>query len=433
MKNKKLKLGLIILMTTTFLIGCSKENDIETHIGTNSISDETSQTVDSNHTTDAITDTIVPVDSYEPVIDFSYKLFKQGIEDAPINPVLSPVSAYLALSMTGIGADHETRYECNSVLGENMLSLSNDLMTRLPYTSEQVTLNLANSAWLDLEFIPEDEWVSYITDTFNGEFHNVSLPTKKTQKAINHWIDEKTEGLIPTMLDEPLYPDTKLVLFNTVYFKGDWAKPFKEINTRDYDFTTTAGKTITVDMMHQSDKQFDYLKDDTVEGIILPYAEGNLAFVALKPLNNTTARDLYSELTTDQISNLLNDKTEKTINLMLPKFEVSFDKTLNDTLKNMGMKLAFDSSQADLSKLGKTVDGASLYVTLVRQKAVIIVDEKGTEAAAATQVSMESMGAMIETNSIDLYFDQPFIYMLMDMETEVPVFMGIMDDPSIIN
>ena len=176
-----------------------------------------------------------------------------------------------------------------------------------------------------------------------------------------------------------------------------------------------------------------YLKDDTVEGIILPYAEGNLAFVALKPLNNTTARDLYSELTTDQISNLLNDKTEKTINLMLPKFEVSFDKTLNDTLKNMGMKLAFDSSQADLSKLGKTVDGASLYVTLVRQKAVIIVDEKGTEAAAATQVSMESMGAMIETNSIDLYFDQPFIYMLMDMETEVPVFMGIMDDPSIIN
>ena len=97
------------------------------------------------------------------------------------------------------------------------------------------------------------------------------------------------------------------------------------------------------------------------------------------------------------------------------------------------MKLAFDSSQADLSKLGKTVDGASLYVTLVRQKAVIIVDEKGTEAAAATQVSMESMGAMIETNSIDLYFDQPFIYMLMDMETEVPVFMGIMDDPSIIN
>ena len=146
---------------------------------------------------------------------------------------ISPVSAYLALSMAGIGADGATREECNSVLGENMLSLSNDLMTRLPYTSETVTLNIANSAWLDLDFIPEDVWTSYIADTFNGEFHNVSLPTKDTEKAINHWIDEKTEGLIPTMLDEPLYPDTKLVLFNTVYFKGDWQKPFKNMDTRE--------------------------------------------------------------------------------------------------------------------------------------------------------------------------------------------------------
>ena len=429
MKNKKIKLGLIILITTTFLIGCSKETSQETQQDTNTSLDIID--VNSDNTTDIITDTITQVDSYNPVLNFSYQLLEQNIEDT--NPVLSPVSAYLALSMAGIGADGATREECNSVLGENTLNLSNDLMSRLPYTSEKITLNIANSAWLDNEFIPQDAWASYITDTFNGEFYHTSLGTVDTQQEINHWIDEKTNGLIPTMLEGPLDAQTRLALFNTVYFKGDWVKPFLQADTIDYFFTTTAGKTVTVDMMHQDKKQFDYLKDDTVEGVVLPYAEGNLAFVALKPLNNTTIRDLYSQLTTEQISTLLNEKTEKTINLLLPKFEVSFDKILNDSLINMGMKLAFDSNLADLSKLGKMENGNNLYISLVRQKAVIIVDEKGTEAAAATQVIMNEMSAIIDINSIDLFFDQPFIYMLMDMETEVPVFMGIMDDPSIIN
>ncbi len=419
MKNINIKLGLIILITTTFLVGCSKED--------NSINNETSQETQQSTNKGTITDTIDSIDSYEPVINFSYELLEQNIEDT--NPVLSPVSAYLALSMVGIGADGATREECDSVLGENMLSLSNDLMTRLPFTSEKVNLNIANSAWLDHEFIPEDMWTSYISDTFNGEFYHTSLGTVDTQKEINHWIDEKTNGLIPTMLEEPLDSQTKLALFNTVYFKGDWKKPFLQESTIDYDFTTTDGTTVTVDMMHQSEELFDYVKDDTVEGVILPYAEGNLAFVALKPLNNTKVRDLYSQLTTEQISSLINEKSEKTINLMLPKFEVSFDKILNSSLINMGMKLPFDSNLADLSKLGQTENDNNLYVGLVRQKAVIIVDEKGTEAAAATQVSIREMLAITDIDSIDLFFDQPFIYILMDMETEVPIFMGIMDDP----
>ncbi len=431
----KIKLGLTILITTIFLIGCSNEMITDSTV-TNTISNETQQgTTDShkivNTNKGTITDIIGPIDSYEPVINFSYEFLEQNIEDT--NPVLSPVSAYLALSMVGIGADGVTREECDSVLGENMLSLSSDLMNRLPYTSEKVTLNIANSAWLDSDFIPEDVWASYIADTFQGEVHRTSLGTVDTQKEINHWIDEKTNGLIPTMLEEPLDSRTVLALFNTVYFKGDWEKPFLQRGTIDYDFTTTAGETVTVDMMHKDKEQFEYLKDDTVEGIILPYAEGNLAFVALKPLQNTSARDLYSQLTPKSMSILLNEKTEKTINLLLPKFEVSFDKILNSSLINMGMKLPFDSNLADLSKLGQMENGNNLYVDLVRQKAVIIVDEEGTEAAAATQVTMRAMSAMVDTDSIDLFFDQPFIYMLMDMETEVPVFMGIMDDPSIIN
>lgn len=119
------------------------------------------------------------------------------------------------------------------------------------------------------------------------------------------------------------------------------------------------------------------------------------------------------------------------INLRLPKFEISFDRTLNDILADMGLRSAFDPDSADFTGIGVPQSGNPLYIDLVRQKAVIRVDEEGTEAAAVTMVAMNDLCAPLEEQTpIDVFFDEPFLYMIVEDESGVPLFMGIVDDPS---
>ena len=126
---------------------------------------------------------------------------------------------------------------------------------------------------------------------------------------------------------------------------------------------------------------------------------------------------------------MIDKKNDIRINLALPKFTVEFDRNLNESLQSMGIKMAFDDVLADFSGIGKTDNGNNIYISLVRQKAKVIVDEEGTEAAAVTEVAMfECTSAVIDMPKT-VEFDRPFVYMIMDNETQIPVFMGIMDNP----
>ena len=172
-----------------------------------------------------------------------------------------------------------------------------------------------------------------------------------------------------------------------------------------------------------------------MEGVILPYQQndhdsgGALAFAALKPTGEEDVRDLYSRLTNKVVTDVISNKQTQTVNLKLPKFEVTFDEKLNESLINMGLTECFDEDKANFDQLGKTIRGDRIFINLVRQKAKIIVDEEGTEAAAATEVLMCDRGAIIETELKELYFNEPFIYMILDLETEIPLFIGILDNP----
>ena len=164
--------------------------------------------------------------------------------------------------------------------------------------------------------------------------------------------------------------------------------------------------------------------------MLLPYQGGEFAYVAVLPKEGTQVRELYRQLTPEALAELLESENWELCNLRLPKYEVSFDKELNDSLQAVGLVRAFDDELADFSGLGKTEQGNPLYISLVKQKAVFRVDEKGTEAAAVTLVAMDECAALIEPEPRELYFDRPFVYMILDLETQVPLFMGIMDDPS---
>lgn len=407
------------------------------------------------------------IDNYAPVQDFSYRLFKENIDSE--NPVLSPISAYLALSMAAEGASGDTEKEFIDALGggeDNMLVYSDSIMNNMHAESEGIKLSINNSAWLDDSLDVNTQWLGTVKSLMDAEIFQSQLSDTATMDAINDWTNTNTNGLIDKLLTEPLSDAARLALINTVYFKADWQEPFDANDTRTEEFTLEEDKgKVEAEMMNKYCEPCQYIANDFAEGVILPYkspspdeskAQCNLAFVALKQRNyaladgdynlycipaddmyssadmisNGIREDVYNKLTTEVITDLLVNASTETVNLKLPKFEITFDKILNDSLENMGIKNAFDAGLADFSNIGADKDGQNIFVSLVRQKAKIIVDEQGTEAAAATEAIMECGAAEAPQQPIELYFDSPFVYMIMDMDTKVPLFIGIMDNPT---
>ncbi len=369
------------------------------------------------------------INSYEAVQNFSYELFMTNMEEK--NPVLSPVSAYLALGMAGTGAKGGTLTEFQNVLGTDLVCIPHSVMTTLPREEEGMKISLANSAWVDDDFEAEKDYLVAIDSYYQSEVYRASLSATQTMDDMNRWIDTNTNGLIDKLLEEPLDEDVRLVLFNTIYFKGEWLKEFDKNNTREKEFTLADGSVEQVDMMHMYEENLPYVNTEEATGVILPYKGGDMAFVALMPNGTDTVREMYSKLTWEDISEMVKNQDLTLCNLQLPKFEVEFSKKLNDSLQEMGLVKAFDGSQADLSGMGASKDGENIFIDLVQQKAVVIVDEEGTEAAAVTEVVVNAESCvMYEEPPVDIFFNEPFVYMIVDLEKDIPLFVGIMDNPN---
>lgn len=406
------------------LTGCAASGTAE-ESGSDTV---TNLTADTN--TQICIDYAEALDSSTAVTDFGCTLFAQNMEGVT-NPVLSPVSAYIALTMAGDGANGTTQEEFAAVLGEARVQLSDVLMNRLPSDAENATLTLANSAWIDDELTANENWLAQIKSLYDAEAYSANLSTSGAMDSMNQWCSDNTQGLIKQMIDEPMPDETRLVLFNALYFKAKWEMQFDPNATYEQAFYAEDGSSGDVDMMHENDAYLDYVTCEGADGVLLPYQDSTLAFMALRPADGTTARELAASLDADTISSLLDNRQEDTyMALTLPKFEVSFDAVLNDSLIAMGLATAFDEDNADLSGVGTCAGGGNLYISLVRQKAVVRVDEEGTEAAAVTEVAMAELAALMEELPLDMTFDHPFVYLIVDTETQVPLFIGIMEAPA---
>ncbi|MCI9074057.1 MAG: serpin family protein [Lachnospiraceae bacterium] len=365
--------------------------------------------------------------SYEALRRFSHGLMLENMEEE--NPLLSPVSAYFALGMAAMGARGETLQEFQEIMGDNMPAVSRKLMEFYPREQEGMVLNIANSAWVDQELTPNGQWVQEIEEIFRGEGYQGILSSQATMEQINAWCSENTRELVPKMLEDPLDETARLALLDAIYFKGDWEIPFDALNTVKQPFTTEDGTRLQVDTMCMTEKNQRYLHSSLGEGVLLPYQGGDFAYVAILPEEGTPVRQLYSSLTPEALAELLESENTELCNLRLPKYEVSFDRKLNESLQAMGLVRAFEEKLADFSGLGTTGQGNPMYISLVRQKAVFRVDEKGTEAAAVTMVAIAERAALLEPRPRELYFDRPFVYMILHQESQIPLFVGIMDNP----
>lgn len=239
--------------------------------------------------------------SYDALKEFSYRLFAQNMEEE--NPVLSPVSAYMALSMAGLGAENNTKAEFASVFGDaaDMAGICNGIMTTYPISTKNSTIALANSAWISENYAVSDDWLSDINAVMHSEVFQKDLTAPAIVDDMNAWISEKTNGMIEKMVEKPLKDSTGLVLFNTVYFKAKWEEPFKKYSVYPDQFFMEDGKEIEAELMHK-ESEMEYFTNEFAQGLLFPYRyeeeNAQYAFVAIKPIDeNTQVRDLYKELT----------------------------------------------------------------------------------------------------------------------------------------
>lgn len=375
------------------------------------------------------------IDAYSPELtDFAVRLFNACNENSNDNEntLISPLSVLLALSMTANGAQGETLEQMETVLGlpvsklnEFAYAYSKVLQGR---TDSSGTLSLANSIWFTSNpgFHVNNDFLHINADYYNASVYSAPFDDS-TVKDINNWVNKKTNGMIPSILEE--IPESAVMyLVNALAFDAEWTEAYFDYQVKENIFTTSDGTQKKVSFLNRWEDT--YIEDENAIGFIKYYKGGKYAFAALLPNEGITPSDYLRSIDGAHLRNMLVSAQKWEVITSLPKFETKHSVEMADVLKAMGMPRAFDENRADFSKLGKS-DDWNIFISKVLHKTFIAVDEKGTKAGAATIVQMANGGAapVEKPKPKEVYLTRPFVYMLIDCETNVPFFIGIMNDP----
>ena len=366
-------------------------------------------------------------------MDFSVRLFKTTVNalsprggNIDDNVLVSPTSVLTAMAMTSIGAENDTLVQMEAVFGIEREPLRDYLRTYLKSLPNEAKykLHMANSIWIknDENFTVNEEFIDTNKACFEAEVYEKDF-NQKTLKEINKWVDTNTDGMIEEILNE-IPDDVVMYLINALAFEAEWEEIYKTTQIRDGKFTLANGITQDVEYMYSEENL--YLEDEKATGFVKYYKDKKYAFVALIPNEGVSISEYVADMSGGSLKELLDNPQEVQVNASIPKFDVEYDVLLNDILKVMGMKDVFNGSKADLSGIGTHTAG-NLFVSRVIHKTHMQVDEKGTKAGAATVVEVRLESAMEMPESKTVRLDRPFVYMIIDCETNQPIFMGIMN------
>ena len=362
------------------------------------------------------TEVQVQEETWAGMYDFSVKLLQSTCEEEE-NTLVSPMSVLSALAMTANGARGETRSQMENTLGGTVEQL-NGALTGLGQ-EEDSPLYLANSIWFAEggRITPNPDFLQINADYYRAGVFEAPFD-QTTVTDINRWVKEHTHGMVEEILKK-IPHDTVMYLINALAFEAEWENPYQKDDVWQQVFTSQTGEVQQVNMMH-SEETF-YLRDDQAQGFMKYYQGGRYAFVALLPDKGNSVLDYVESLDGQQLKALLDNPTSVPVMTTMPKFESEMEVDLREVLKEMGMDLPFDSAQADFTGLGTSPEG-NLYINQVFHKAYLEVEEKGTRGGAATAVEMNTEAAPEEQMVVTL--DRPFVYMVVDTSSMLPVFMG---------
>ena len=358
--------------------------------------------------------------------DFGVRLFQTTMEEGT-NTLISPLSVLYALAMTANGADGETLAQMEQVLGmdaENLNSFMLAYMDQLP-KGKAYKMSLANSIWFkdDPRFEVKESFLQTNADYYDASIYKAAFD-QGTLNDINAWVKKHTDGVIPEILDK-IPEDAIMYLVNALAFEAEWDEIYEKTQVWGGDFTTEDGTRQDVEMMHSQENA--YLEDDLATGFIKYYKGRKYAFAALLPNEGVTVSEYVDSLTGEHLLEMLSDPEHVRTIVTLPKFETEYDIEMSAHLEAMGMPDAFDYRVADFSRMGTyTGEDVNICIDRVIHKTFISVAEKGTKAGAATVVEMVTEGAMFVEDYREVVLDRPFVYMLIDCETNLPFFIGTM-------
>ncbi|MCR4904456.1 MAG: serpin family protein [Clostridiales bacterium] len=368
---------------------------------------------------------VLPEDSVKEA-DFAVRLFQRSLRDGE-NTLVSPLSVFSALAMTMNGARGRTLEEMEAVLGmsaEGCSRLTKAKLERMSEATENLRFHLANAIWFtdDERFTVNADFLETSADRFGAGIYRASFD-ETTAKEINSWVRDNTDGMIPAILDR-IPEEAVMFLVNALAFEGEWLDPYFEFQVSPGDFTREDGEKETVDFMHR--EEHTYLEDgDAASGFIKYYKGGRhsrYAFAALLPKEGTSVSDYAASLTGERLLRILSTSRTASVETAMPKFQAECGTDLSEVLAEMGMPTAFDLDNADFTGLGTSTVG-NIGISRVLHKTFIAVDELGTKAGAATAVDAAAAEALI-TEKQRVILDRPFVYMLIDCETNVPFFLG---------
>jgi len=376
---------------------------------------------------------------------FAFELYSELNKNKQENIFYSPYSISAALAMTYEGAKTQTADEMqavfhfpeNNILRPNFAKIYNEINK----ADKAYELKTGNALWVQQDYPFLEDYTTTTEKYYAGKTANLDFvqETEKSRQTINTFIEQQTNNKIKDLISKGvLSPMTRLVLTNAIYFKGTWEWEFDKSDTKEQDFKITPDNIVKTPMMYMDpDKaRFNYADTGDLQILELPYKGDEISMLVLLPkqgedydfetdetiTSDYTLEDI--ELSSEKLKEYKSQMQEtKLDSIYLPKFEFDSKYFMKDTLSAMGMPTAF-SSNADFSRM---TERERLFISAVIHQAYVKVDEKGTEAAAATAVVMYMSSAMPRNT---FKADHPFVFIIQQRETGNILFLGKMLDPS---
>lgn len=358
--------------------------------------------------------------------DFAFRFFNQVCRTEKENPNLfvSPLSASLCLSMITNGATANTQDEMKAALGfsgytvEEMNAYNRKMVSALLDLDNTTQLGFANSIWIKEGLDVYDDFIDVNRTMYDAQVKNLDFSRSDAKEVINQWCAEKTNNSIKKVVTD-ISDNTCMLLLNALYFKGIWKEKFNKSATARDLFTNLDGNKAQVSMMNIGAEQFNYAENEYFSIAELPYGNEVFSMVVLLPAENKLLDDCLAQLTAEHWLMWNDELASATLNLKLPRFELTYNKDLLDDMKTMGVNDAFNSDAANFSK----ISADNLSLGLLRQCTYLKVNEEGTEAAAVTVGGMDT-AAPGPGVIVPFHVNRPFIFLIKEKSTGAILFMG---------
>jgi serine protease inhibitor len=362
---------------------------------------------------------------------FGFDLFNQlKLQDKDKNLFFSPLSVAFALTMTYNGAAGVTKEEMQRALKLSGMSTaeineaSAALMKSLKSSDPKIELAIANSLWARKGVQFREDFLARNRQFFNAEIATLDFADPQTLTTINNWVSKNTQGKIPTIIDE-IDGQMVMYLINAIYFKGLWSKKFDKTLTKNEPFYLASGSPKQVPMMSQAG-DYRYYRGDKFQAVSLPYGKGGTGLYLFLPDKGSSLGDLLNSFSHDKYEQWMKSFRSNPGDVKIPRFKMEYESSLNKMLVALGMGTAFDESKADFTGMREKRD---VYISEVKHKAIVDINEEGTEAAAATSVGIRTTSMRPPQERFTFIADHPFLMIIRDESTGAILFMGTLIDP----